>query len=113
MKISQELRENIINDLKNNVSLSDIMNKYNVSKATIYRMRKIIESENEDTNNNISNNNISQINVSTNDNNDIKSQNETNEDEENEEETKSNISEFNINEFKKELNNENKSIINI
>jgi transposase len=58
VKISQELRENILIDLKNNVSLSDIMKKHNTSRATIYRLKKIIETESEETNNNISNNNI-------------------------------------------------------
>jgi Mor family transcriptional regulator len=61
-------KEDLINDIKINLSLKELMKKYNVSRATIYRMKKIIETESEETNNNnISNNNISNNNVSVND----------------------------------------------
>lgn len=109
-------KEEVINDIKNNLNLQEIMKKHNISRATIYRLRKVIESESEENNNNISNNNISN-NASVNNDKINRNESESNEDEENEQETESNISKstvsrFDINQFKEELNNE-KSIINI
>ena len=49
MKIPLETKNKIIDDLKNNVSVIDIINKYKVSKATVFRIKK----ENKTVNNNI------------------------------------------------------------
>ena len=96
MKLSEKNKQEIIENLNNNVSIKDICDKYFVSKATIYRLKKEILN-NEVSNNEVSNNEIS--------NNDITNNDES----ENDNET-STISKFNINEFKNELNNSNLTI---
>jgi hypothetical protein len=40
-KLSLETKNKISEDLKNNVSIIDIINKYKVSKATVFRIKKI------------------------------------------------------------------------
>lgn len=94
------MKQNIIEDINNNVSKNEIIDKYKISKATYFRIQKQIKENNEvseNISNNISNNNISQINDSVN--------NDTNNETENDNETEDQKSEFNIETFKKELNN--------
>lgn len=43
-KFSSDIKNKIINDLKNNITIKDIVHKYNVSKITIYRLKKQIKS---------------------------------------------------------------------
>jgi hypothetical protein len=38
MKLSQETRDKIIEDINNNVSKNEIIDKYKISKATIFRI---------------------------------------------------------------------------
>ena len=62
MKIPLETRNKISEDLKNNVSVIDIINKYKISKATVSRIKKenVIEKITETTNNETTNNDNSQ-----------------------------------------------------
>jgi hypothetical protein len=36
-KLSLEIKNKIIEDLKNNVCVKEVMNNYNISRATIFR----------------------------------------------------------------------------
>ena len=40
MKINLELRNKISIDLQNNIPYKDIMNKYNISRASVFRIKK-------------------------------------------------------------------------
>jgi hypothetical protein len=44
-KISSEIKNKIIDDLKNNVNFKEIMNTYNISRATVFRIKKDINNE--------------------------------------------------------------------
>jgi hypothetical protein len=110
MKLSQEIKNQILEDLKNNVLIKDIVSKYNVSRASIFRIKKdlINESIKIEKKNNILNEEILTNNESI-----EKSNNELNEtvstttDESNSVlNNTNNINNFDINEFKRELNNE-------
>ena len=46
VKLSEEIRNNIINDLQNNISTIDIVNNRNVSKTTVYRINKELRNGN-------------------------------------------------------------------
>jgi len=58
MKIPLETKNKISDDIKNNVNIKEIMNTYNISRATIFRIKKDIINEkvNETVNNESSNN---------------------------------------------------------
>ena len=59
MKISQELKENVLKDIINKLSTKEITNKYNISNASYFRIKKEytnneksqIDSENQETDN--------------------------------------------------------------
>ena len=104
-KIPLETKNKISEDLKNNVSLKDIMKTYNVSRATIFRIKKdnIIEKITETTNNETDNDNETETKDTT------INDNETNEEEDIVEET---VIDFDIEKFKKELNESIKSLDN-
>ena len=44
-KIPLEKKHKIIEDLKNNVNIKEIINTYNISKSTLFRIKKEIENE--------------------------------------------------------------------
>jgi Mor family transcriptional regulator len=44
-KISLETKNKISEDFKNNISIKDIMNKYNISRASVFRIKKDITNE--------------------------------------------------------------------
>lgn len=94
VKLSNEIKNQIIEDLKNKVSYKDIINSRNVSKATIYRINKELKN----------NNNIYEDNTHNNVNKTIITDTDT---------IISNKSyEFDINKLKEELNNDSNTIIN-
>ena len=91
MKLTNEIKNEIIKDYNEKMKPLDIVSKYNISKATYYRIIK--ESSNVSKNNTIINNE------------DESTENESNENESNENENESNnVSLFNKEQFKKELN---------
>ena len=55
MKITLETKNKIIEDLKNNLSVKDIMNNYNISRASIFRIKKEIIKNEQESNNEKSN----------------------------------------------------------
>ena len=113
VKLSQEIKQNIINEFKNNIDIKEIIKKYNnISRASIYRIKKLIENENLDNNNNETENETNNENISNNEtNNENIENNETNNEDTNIEDTNNeDINEisnnFDIEQFKRELNNE-------
>jgi len=67
VKLSQEIKQNIINEFKNNIDIKEIIKKYNnISRASIYRIKKLIENENLDNNNNETENETNNENIENN-----------------------------------------------
>ena len=80
VKLSDETKNNIIKDLKNNISTIDIIKSRNVSKSTVFRINKELKNQDNTT---INNTTINDITINDNKSND-----------------------FNLEAFKNELNNE-------
>jgi len=85
VKLNQDIKNKIFEDFKNDLSVKDIMTNYNISRATIFRLKKEFHKIQSETSNNETINNDNE----TEDNNEISnnqiSNNET-EEENNEEE---------------------------
>ena len=118
-KLSQDILNKIIENLKNNINIKDIMKEFNLSRATIYRIKK----EKLNNNETLINETIVKTEDETNNETEDQTNNETEDNNETENDTnnvseENNISEenknndFNIDQFKRELNNSLKSLEN-
>jgi transposase len=70
MKLTEELKKNIIEDIKLGLNYKEIKEKYKISIKSYYKVKN--EYENNISNNNISNNNVS---INTDENNKMESEN--------------------------------------
>ena len=110
-KLSLETRNKITIDLQNNINYKDIMNTYNVSRATVFRIKKenitekITETTNNETEDDDNETEDKEITIN-------ETEDKQTEEDNNSEDEKSTVNQFNIEQFKKELNNTLNSLDN-